>query len=160
MKATVDVRKNCAKCTDMAITHLEVDLHEDSLWESRIKNVASSAGATLAANAAQFLLVEAINQGLGLEKNNRIQHELSVVIVNKYHYMRIQYVISQDHDGDGDITEQEGWNHISNELASLIVGDEVHGIFSTSGNMGLGHHLTGMAGAAAGMHAAKKVIAD
>ena len=144
----------------MAITHLQVDLHEDSLWESRMKNVVSSAGATVAANAAQWLLLKAINEGLGLEKKNRIEHELSVVIVNKYHFMRIQYIVSQDHDGDGDVTEVNGWNHIAHEVASLVVGNEVHGIFRTSGNMGLGHHLTGIAGAAVGMQAAKSSVLD
>lgn len=157
--ATVDVHKNCHNCNEMAISHLEVELHENSLWQERLGSLGKSAAATVAANAGSFLMVELINGIFGLEGKSRIEHEISVVVVDSYEFIRVSYIVVQDHDGDGDITatDAHGWNHLAKEWAVLVKGNNVMGIFQSSGDMGLGHHAAAFAAAEAGMFAAKKM---
>ena len=155
---TVDVRKNCRSCNDMSISKLEIDFHAKSQWEEFLLNAGKSVVATLAANAGQFVVVEAFNAIFGLEGKSRITHEGSVVIVNDYEFLRVTYFITQDHDGDGDIEDAEGWNRIVSEVPMLIKGGEVMGMFSTSGDLGIGHHIAAHAGAFVGMGAAKEAL--
>lgn len=158
--ATVDVHKNCPNCNEMAINRLQVELHCKSLWDEWLINAGKSAGATLAANAGQFIVVEAINAIFGLEGKKRFNHELAIVVVNEYEFLRVTYVVTQDHDGDGDVSGEDaiGWNRIAMEIPQYVRGNEVMGVFSTSGDLSLGHYVAGHVGAAAGVIAVENAL--
>ena len=143
VQATIDFRKNCPTCNGAAISKLQIDLHAKSTWAELGSDAAKSAGATILSNGASFIFYETVNAVFGLEGKNRIEHEWSVVVLTEYYFIRTNYIISQDHDGDGDVTsaDKEGWNRIARESPTLIKGGDVMGIFASSGDGGVGHFL-------------------
>lgn len=151
ISATVDTHRNCPTCTDMAITDLQVDLHAKRQWSETAKDVAASVGGTVATNIVHFIWVEAINQIFGLSESRRLEHDFSATVVSSYNFMRIKFVVAQDHDGDGDVSgaDRQGWNHIAQESAVLVSGQEVMGLFSTAGDGSLGHYVAAHGAAAA-----------
>ena len=44
---------------------------------------------------------------------------------------RLASLRHQDHDGDGDHTESEGFNHIASETAMLVIRNDISSAFQT-----------------------------